>query len=141
MPSLARTCTIGHVEIVADASALLAVVLDEPERGSIIDATVGATLISPMALPFEIGNALVALRKRGKLSEDAVLPAWEATQRIPVQLVPVQIEAALALALAHGIYAYDAYYLQCSLSRRRPLVTLDRKMREVAGILGLQLLV
>lgn len=94
-----------------------------------------------MVLPYEVGNALVALRKKGLLEETAVLPTWEATQRIPVQLVPVQMDAALALALAHGIYAYDAYYLQCSLSRRRPLLTLDRKMREVAGILGLQLLV
>ena len=129
------------MEVVADASALLAVALDEPERGSIIEATVGATLISPLALPYEIGNALVALRKKKRIEDKAILPAWEATQQIPVQLVPVQIDAALALALAHGIYAYDAYYLHCSLSRRRPLLTLDRKMREVAGILGIQLLV
>ena len=141
LASSASTCTIGHMEVVVDASALLAVVLDEPERGSVIAATVGATLISPMALPYEVGNALVALRKKSLLEEAEILPAWETTQRIPVQLVPVQMDAALALALAHGIYAYDAYYLHCSLSRRRPLVTLDRKMREVAGILGIQLLV
>jgi len=129
------------VVVVADASALLAVVLDEPERGPIIDATEGATLIAPSALPFEIGNALIAMRKRGQIEEEVILPAWQATQRIPVQLVPVDVEAALVLALAHGIYAYDAYYLQCSLSHRRPLVTLDRKMREVAKKLGLLLLV
>lgn len=129
------------MEVVTDASALLAVVLDEPERGSIIDATEGASLIAPLALPFEIGNALIAMRKRKQIEEEVILPAWRATQRIPVQLVPVEVEAALTLALTHGIYAYDAYYLHCSLSHRRPLVTLDRKMREVATTLGLRLLV
>ncbi len=129
------------MEVVTDASALLAVVLDEPERRSIIDATEGATLISPLALPYEIGNALIAMRKRRKIEEEAILPAWRATQQIPVQLVPVEMEPALALALAYGIYAYDAYYLHCSLSHRRPLLTLDRKMREVAQELDIRLLV
>lgn len=129
------------MEVVTDASALLAVILDEPERGSIIDATQGATLISPLALPYEIGNALIAMRKRGRIEEDAILPAWNAAQQIPIQLVAVEMENALALALANGIYAYDAYYLQCSLSLRRPLLTLDGKMREVAQKLDIRLLV
>lgn len=129
------------MEIVTDASALLAVVLDEPERGAIIDATQGVTLISPLALPYEIGNALIALRKRGRIEEDAILPAWNAAQQIPIQLVPVEMENALALALDHRIYAYDAYYLQCSLSLRRPLLSLDGKMREVARKLDIRLLV
>jgi predicted nucleic acid-binding protein len=129
------------VEVVTDASALLAVVLDEPERRPIIDATEGATLIAPLALPYEIGNALIAMRKRGRIEEEVILPAWRATQRIPVQLVPVEVEAALALALANGIYAYDAYYLHCSLSHRLPLVTLDRTMRGVAQKLGIRLMV
>jgi predicted nucleic acid-binding protein len=81
------------------------------------------------------------MRKRGRIEEEVILPAWRATQRIPVQLVPVEVEAALVLALDNGIYAYDAYYLQCSLARRLPLVALDRKMREVAKNLGIRLLV
>lgn len=129
------------MEVVTDASALLAVVLDEPERDPIISATEGVILTAPLALPFELGNALIALRKRGRIEEEEIIPAWEASQRIPVQLVPVAVDAALALALTQGIYAYDAYYLQCSLSLQRPLLTLDRKMREVAERIGVRLLV
>ena len=129
------------MEVVTDASALLAVVLDEPERASIIEATQGVSLISPLALHLEIGNALIAMHKRRRIKEEAVLPAWKAAQHIPVRLIPVEIAAALSLALAHGIYAYDAYYLQCALSNRRPLVTLDGRMREVAEQLNIQLLV
>ena len=129
------------MDVVTDASALLAVVLNEPERDSIIEATQGASLISPHALPFEIGNALIAMRKRRRIEEEVILPAWRAAQQIPVRLVSVEIADALSLALAHGIYAYDAYYLQCALSNRKPLVSLDGKMREVAEELDIELLV
>jgi predicted nucleic acid-binding protein len=129
------------MDVVTDASALLAVALDEPERSSIIEATQGASLISPQVLHFEIGNALIAMRRRRRIEEEVLLPAWKVAQQIPVRLVPVEIAAALSLALGHGIYAYDAYYLQCALSNRRPLVTLDLKMREVAEKLDIQLLV
>jgi predicted nucleic acid-binding protein len=129
------------MEVVTDASAVLAVALGEPERERLVAATRGVTLLAPQALPWEIGNALTAMHKRGRIDEETLFPAWRATQQIPVQLVPVEMEAALALALEQGIYAYDAYYLHCSLSHRRPLVTLDRKMREVAEDLKIRLLV
>jgi predicted nucleic acid-binding protein len=42
---------------VVDTSALLAVVLNEPERANIIAATRGYDLHAPSLLPYEIGNA------------------------------------------------------------------------------------
>lgn len=130
------------MEVVVDASALLAVVLDEPERTPIIEATEEATvLIAPSALPYEIGNALIAMARRGRIENERVPEVWKATQKVPVQLVSVGVESAIELALANGIYAYDAYYLQCALSRQHPLLTLDRTMREVAETLGIRVLV
>ncbi|MCG8459366.1 MAG: type II toxin-antitoxin system VapC family toxin [Holophagales bacterium] len=129
------------MEVVADASTLLAVTLDEPERPAILDATVGVTLIAPEVLPWEVGNALSAMSKRGRLERKLVSPAWEAVQRIPVRLVPVEVEASLTLALELGIYAYDAYYLQCAATYRRPLITLDRQMRRIAASLGISCLI
>jgi predicted nucleic acid-binding protein len=129
------------MEVVTDASALLAVVLDEPERPAIIEATAGATLMAPEALPFAVGNALTAMLKRGRLEAETAMETWSAAQRIPVQLLPVQIDAAIALAATHGMYAYDGYYLQCALAHRRPLVTLDRRLQQVAAELGVRNLV
>lgn len=51
-------------EIVADASAFLSVVLNEHDRDWVIDKTLGYTIVSPEVLPYEIGNALIAVRKR-----------------------------------------------------------------------------
>lgn len=52
------------MEIVADASAFLAVVLNESDRDWVINNTLGSEIVSPEILPYEIGNALIAVRKK-----------------------------------------------------------------------------
>jgi hypothetical protein len=44
---------------VADASAFLAVVLNESDRKWVINKTLGRKIVSPENLPYEIGNALI----------------------------------------------------------------------------------
>jgi predicted nucleic acid-binding protein len=120
------------MDFVSDASAFLAVILHESHREWIIDKTRGAAIVSPEVLPYEIGNALIAVMKKGRLDHREILRAFEASQRIPVQLVPVTIPAALQIATRFNIYAYDAYYLQCCLEKRLPLISLDERMRDIA---------
>ena len=120
------------MKIVADTNVFMAVALGEPERDAVVAATSGAALVAPDVLPYEIGNALSSLFRRGLLSSSQVQAAWDATQQIPVECRMVDIRRALALAAQHRIYAYDAYFLECALHSRSPLLTLDRKMRAVA---------
>jgi predicted nucleic acid-binding protein len=130
------------MDIVADASAFLAVALEEPKQKFIVDKTVGCGLISPDVLPYEIGNALIAgsRRKQHQLSAHDVQTAFSRSQRITVRLVPVRIDAALKLAHKLKIYAYDAYYLQCALETGLPLLTLDRGMMDCAKSLHIEVL-
>lgn len=118
----------------------LAVALDEPEKGRIVQSTVGHELVAPEVLPFEMGNALTAMMKKGALAPDEVAAAWDAIQAIPVALRPIDIRAALAVAARFGTYAYDAYFLECALSQRLPFLTLDKGMRHVARELSIQVL-
>jgi predicted nucleic acid-binding protein len=118
--------------MVADASAVLAVILNEAARDSIIRRTAGCSIAAPEVLPYEVGNALVAVRKKGRLSDQEVLRAFESAQRITVALLPVAILPAVKLAMRFGIYAYDAYYLQCCLERRLPLLSLDARLCDAA---------
>jgi predicted nucleic acid-binding protein len=39
-----------------------------------------------------------------------------------------------------GMYAYDAYFLECALSLRLPLLTLDKAMKSVARELVIEVL-
>jgi predicted nucleic acid-binding protein len=128
------------MDIVADASAFLAVVLNEASRDSIIRNTTGRGIVAPEILPYEVGNALVVVRKKGHLTEREVLQAFDSAQQIAVTLLPVTIPSAVKLAIQFGIYAYDAYYLQCCIENRLPLLSLDVRMCEVAKRLRIQIL-
>jgi predicted nucleic acid-binding protein len=128
------------MDIVADASAFLAVVLDETERNRVITMTAGKSLIAPEILPYEIGNALIAMQKKGRMNNSDVLKAFDLSQHIAVNLMPVKIHNALEIAARFNIYAYDAYYLQCCLENKKPLISLDERMCTVARKLGIKVL-
>ena len=125
------------MEIVSDASAFLAVALNEFDRDWVIERTSGSTIVSPEVLPYEIGNALIAMKKKGRLNNREILRAFDITQRIAVRLVPVRMRDALRMALRFNIYAYDAYYLQCCIENRLPLISLDDRMCDIARGIGI----
>lgn len=126
--------------IVADTNTFIAVALNEPEKKLIVRLAKGSDLIAPEMLPFDIGNALTAMKKRGTLQTNEVIAAWKMVQEIPVDLRSVDIESALEIANEFNIYAYDAYFLECASRLRCPLLTLDRGMKRIAADLGLTVL-
>lgn len=128
------------MDIVADTNIFLAVALNEPQKKRIIDLTTEASVVAPEVLPYEIGDALSAMVKRRQISASEALDVEERTQEIPVRLVNVDVRASLQLALEHDIYAYDAYFLHCAKSFAAPLLTLDRRMKQVAADLKIRLL-
>ena len=128
------------MNIITDTNIFLAVVLNEPEKAHIIAQTSNCKLLSPEILPYEIGNALSAIVKRKQLTTEQALRAIELADAIPVRLIQPDIKSALELALRFNIYAYDAYFLQAALSLNCPLLTLDKKMKEVAKQLNIVVL-
>ncbi len=126
-------------ELVVDTSALLAVLLDEPERATLVTRTQGATLLAPGSIPWEVGNALIAGFRRKRLNRRQIQDAWGSFERIPLRLVPVTISKALELAAELGLYAYDAYVLEAVRAHRAPLLTTDKRLQAAAARLGLEI--
>jgi predicted nucleic acid-binding protein len=126
------------MEIVSDASVFLSVALMENDRGWIIEKTSGCSIISPEILPYEIGNALIAMNRKGRLSDREILRAFDIAQKIPVRLVPVRISDAMKIAVQFNIYAYDAYYIRCCIENKLALISLDNRMGDVAKLLGIK---
>ena len=122
--------------MVVDASALLAVLLCEPQREALIAVTGSAALLTPGSTPWEIGNALVAGWRRKRLTPVQLAAAWSSFQAVPLRLVEVDVPRALTLALEHGLYACDAYVLEAALVRRTPLLTLDQRLARAAEQAG-----
>ncbi|MBD3370476.1 PIN domain-containing protein [Candidatus Fermentibacteria bacterium] len=120
------------MRIVTDSSVFLAVALNGPEKVRLIDITNGHDLIAPDVLPYELGNALGSLFRRKRICAADVLKIWDVLMGIPVELKPIEIRSALELARENKIYAYDAYFLECSRHWRCPLLTLDKKLKTTA---------
>jgi predicted nucleic acid-binding protein len=128
------------MKITADTNTFIAVALNEPEKSRIIRLTEGHDIIAPDVLPFEIGNALTAMMMKKALKKNEVASAWEAVQHIPVDLRNTDIKSALKIAIKFNIYAYDAYFLECAVNLRAPLLTLDRGMQRVAQEIGITIM-
>lgn len=125
------------MDLVVDTSALLAVLLEEPERDVLIRLTAGATVCTPPSVPWEIGNALSALVRRRRLTRAQARRVVRSFEAIPVEVVGIDLERAVDLAAANALYAYDAYLLEAARVRGAPLVTLDRPLRAAAERIGL----
>ncbi len=128
------------MKITADTNTFIAVALNEPEKNKIIQLTEGCDLVAPDVLPFEIGNALTAMMKKGTLNSDEIQTSWEIIQHIPVELRHIDIKSALNIAATFNIYAYDAYFLECAGSLKCPLITLDHGMQKIAQEMGILVL-
>ncbi len=128
------------MQIVADTSAVMAVILNEPRRGALVEATRGAEVHAPGSLPWEVGNALSALMRRGRLDARQARAAFSAFREIPIRLRETDVDAVLAISASFGCYAYDAYVLECALAARAPLLSLDGALCEIARALGISIL-
>lgn len=126
------------MDLMIDTSALLAVLLDEPERAALIRLTQGATLLAPGSVPWEVGNGLIAGFRRKRLSARQVRDAWASFERIPLRLLEVAVPRALGLAEQLGLCAHDAYVIEAARARRVPLLALDGRLRTAAAEVGLE---
>jgi len=128
------------MDIVIDTSALLAVIVAEPERDRIVESTSGHTLIGPGSIPWEIGNAFSAMIKQRRLGLTEAQQGLEIFHTIPLRLVKVDLNNAISIANRIKLYAYDAYFLDCAVRHSAPLLTLDRGLKRAALKLGVKLM-
>lgn len=128
------------MDIVIDASAILAVIMDEPERDRIIKVTTGYNLVGPGSIPWEIGNAFSSMLKQRRLNIKSAKRGLSIFQSIPIRYLAVDMDNAVSIAHANGLYAYDAYFLDCAVRHVAPFLTLDRLLKRVADKIGVKVL-
>lgn len=126
--------------LVVDTSAVLAVLLNEPSRAAIVRRTRGRRVLAAPSLPWEVGNALVALVRRRRAGSTEIAAAWASFLKIPLRYTPCDGGAAMRIAVEYGLYAYDAYVLEAARNARAPLLSLDARQTAVAAALGLDVM-
>lgn len=125
--------------IVIDTSAILAVLLDEPEKQALVEATMGSVVGAPASLRWEVGNAATAGVKRRRLTRERARQLVTDFEQVTIRELTIDLNRAMNLGLELGIYAYDAYILEAARSSGFPLLALDGPIRKNARKLGLSL--
>jgi predicted nucleic acid-binding protein len=89
-------------------------------------------LQAPDLLWAELGNTLWKRFRRGELDEETAKSALHDFGRFPVRPARAHrwTEAALDLAIRHGVTVYDGLYLAVAAGHRLRLVTADRRLYE-----------
>jgi len=135
------TSSIPDGPLVLDASAVLALALEEPagQRAADILADVASApvrLLAPDLFDVECASGLVKAVRRGRMETDAARTALADVLRFPaerVSLPGLHLEA-LDLALAFGISAHDAEYVALAALVPATLLTADARLaRALAG--------
>ncbi len=127
-------------ELVIDASCILEYLLNQENKDSIVNKVGNSKLIAPACLPFEIGNAISKLIRRGLISIFEGVSVFHEYVRIPIRFIEPEISSAILIAGENKSYAYDAYYINVAEQMSLPLFTLDDQMQRIAADRGIRCL-
>lgn len=132
--------------IVVDASAMVAWLLNEPGKLSVLefnDLLAQHEVLVPAHWSSEIGNALVMNRRRGRVSAHDMERILTELSRFQISPEPPlsgnEFTTTITFALEHELTLYDAAYVKLAVDAEAALATLDSDMRRVALQRGIAL--
>jgi predicted nucleic acid-binding protein len=124
---MAGTATIK----VIDASALAAIVFDEPAGDIVARQIENCELVAPSLLAYEMANVCWIKLRRNPHQRRALLDAL-LTPGLAPETLDVDHRAVVELAAQTGLTTYDASYLWLAQDLGIELVTLDRQLAAAA---------
>jgi predicted nucleic acid-binding protein len=113
---------------VVDASALGAILFNEPEGPALAQRLGGAALVAPGLLLYEIASVCVTKIRRHRHLRDNLFAAFALLERFDIEFVDVDHREVVALADRSGLTAYDASYLWLARRLDAALITLDAEL-------------
>jgi predicted nucleic acid-binding protein len=131
-------------QFVLDASAVLVLVLDDGPEGPVtplLEAFSSSDPIVPMLWDCEVAYALMAARRRGRISASDMTRSMQSVSSMgctrETQVIDPSVLA--SAAAEHDVTAYDAAYLLLAIRRGAPLATVDLRLARAATAAGVPL--
>lgn len=113
--------------VIVDASAVAAVLFDEPEAAPVM-ASIGGPLVAPGLLRYEMASICAAKLQREPARARLTLQRYRLLSSLDIEYAESDWHALPVLARQWELSAYDAAYLQLALGRKAALVTLDARL-------------
>jgi predicted nucleic acid-binding protein len=113
---------------IVDASAILAVLLDEAERAAVEVLLANERLVAPHLLLFEVANKCAIEARRSPDKKHHYIDALTKFLDLNIELRDADIVGTFVLADMHELTAYDASYLWLARELDVELVTLDQDL-------------
>lgn len=121
--------------IVVDASALLAVLLEEEGSEVLKGILEDRPLLAPELIRYEAANGILySQRKRVIHAKKSPLKDWmNIIWNFPIQDIPMKVwwQEAVRLIESHDLSFYDATYVAAARALKVPLLSLDGKILKV----------
>ena len=116
--------------VVADASALVAIIFREAGSELIARQLEGVTVCAPTLLKFELANVALTKARRQPAAAAQIFAALADAIDEPSDIVWHDVQAidVALMAQATGLSAYDASYVWLAGSLGAHLVTLDKRL-------------
>jgi predicted nucleic acid-binding protein len=121
--------------VVVDASAVAAVVFDEPDGRTISAHLEDETLLAPHLLDVELLNTAIVKIRRSFGDPLLITMMLSTVHRLHIRRLPIRAHEVGALALRTGLSGYDASYLWLAVEQDAELVTLDRALAKADRLL------
>lgn len=119
--------------IVLDASALVDLVLDQPQAEWVLGQLPGQEILAPAHQPAEVLSALARLLRSGLLDDRTAREALDEVATLPQVLVPLTGEQLRrAYALRERIRVVDGLYVALAQERDCALITTDVRLAGAA---------
>jgi predicted nucleic acid-binding protein len=109
----------------------------EATDGLLEQLTAGAPLVVPGLWAFEVANSLLVLQRRKRILAEDRARALRALAQLPLVVDDEGPRLALGrisdLATEHGLWVYDAAYLELAVRRKLPLASRDDALCHAAA--------
>jgi predicted nucleic acid-binding protein len=120
---------------VVDASAVAAIVFQEPGADEVDNRAAASMLAAPALLQFELTNVCRTKLRQFPDQREILLDQFSVGMGIPIETHEVDYLETLSLAEQFNLTAYDASYLWLARELGAELVTLDRQLARAAASL------
>lgn len=117
---------------VVDASAIAAVLFNEPDSEKVVRSIGHDALVAPPLITFELASLCLKKIRSYPRQRDLLLAAFQLMSRLDIKSSPVDLADAVVLAVDTGLTVYDACYLWLARELGCELLTLDKKLGAVS---------